>query len=212
MKFNIVLASIVTWGFLFGNVWDSFAQNNMRYGVTGGLNLSRVKTSINLTDPLWTYRVGLALEMDFSDNLSLAGELVYSRQGGSVDNVFSGKYITKFDYLAAPIIARYRPGGKNFFIQAGGRIGFLVHNNEIYTHNDSEGSLDHLRSLDAGILGGIGYRLGNHFVVDARYYHGLTTMYKKHWVLDPITLEPIFYASPKSFNRVWSLNLTFYLW
>ena len=106
MKFNIVIACIVTLGVLFGNTWDSYGQNNLRYGPTGGLNLSRVKTSINLTDPLWRYRVGFALERDFSDKLSLAGELVYSRQGGSVGNVFSGKYVTNFDYLAVPIIAR----------------------------------------------------------------------------------------------------------
>ena len=212
MKFNLKIAGLVTWCLLLGNTWDSYGQNITRYGVTGGLNLSRVKNSINLTGPLWSYRVGLALERDFSEKLSLTGELVYSRQGGSVSDVFSGKYITNFDYLAVPLIARYRPSGKNFFIQAGGRIGFLVHNKEVYTHNNSEARLDHLRSLDAGILGGIGYRLGRHFVVDARYYYGLTTMFKDHWVLDPVTLEPIFLATPKSFHRVWSLNLTVYPW
>lgn len=139
--------------------------------------------------------MGLAFEKGLSDDLSLASELVYSKQGSSIDNVSSGEYITHFDYLALPVFVRYSPGGKNVFFQAGGKFGYLVNDKEIYTYNNTESNLDHLRQWDAGVLGGIGYRIGKHVVVDARYYYGLTPLIKKHTVLDPVTLETYFLRS-----------------
>lgn len=212
MKFYKLIIGLMTLGLFIESAGDSYGQNDMRFGITGGLNASQIKTSFYLTDPLWKYRVGLAMERDLSDKFTLAGELAYSRQGGILDQKPFGKIVTNLDYLTVPIFARYRFTGKKFFIQAGAKFGFLVHDKETYTHIDSEERIGHLRRLEAGILGGIGYRVGNQVVLDARYDYGLTTMFKKYWVLAPITFEPIFYASPKEFNRLWSLNLTVYLW
>jgi hypothetical protein len=211
MKYTILLIGILSLAAFFGRTMNVYGQSDIRIGITGGSNASRIKTSTNLTDLLWSYNVGLAFEKGLSDDLSLASELVYSKQGSSIDNVSSGEYITHFDYLALPVFVRYSPGGKNVFFQAGGKFGYLVNDKEIYTYNNTESNLDHLRQWDAGVLGGIGYRIGKHVVVDARYYYGLTPLIKKHTVLDPVTLKPIFYGADRWYNRVWSLNLTVYL-
>lgn len=206
IQFIGILVLMVT-----GKTLDTYGQSISRVGITGGPNASQIKTSTNLTELLWSYNVGLAFEKGLLENLSLASELVYTRQGSSLDGVFSGKYITHFDYLALPVFIRYNPRGKDFFVMAGGKFGYLIRDKEIYTFNDSEGNLDYLRKWDAGVLGGIGYRISSNVVLDTRYYFGLAPLIKKHTVLDPVTLEPIFFGADRWFNRVWSLNLTFYL-
>lgn len=193
-----------------GMTIETYGQSDIRIGITGGPNASQIKTSTNLTDLLWSYNVGLAFEKEFKKDLSIASELVYTRQGSSLDGVFSGKYITHFDYLALPVFFRYSPGGKNAFILGGGKFGYLIYDKEKYTYNNSEGNLNHLRQWDAGLMGGIGYRMGMYVVLDARYYFGLTPLIKKHTVLDPVTFQPIFFGADRWINRVWSLNLTIY--
>lgn len=209
MKYYILSIGILVL-MVTGKTLDTYGQRISRVGITGGPNASQIKTSTNLTDLLWSYNVGLAFEKGLKKDLSIASELVYTRQGSSLDEVFSGKYITHFDYLALPVFIRYSPGGKNAFILAGAKFGYLIYDKEKYTYNNSEGNLNHLRQWDAGLLGGIGYRISRHVVLDTRYYFGLTPLIKKHTVLDPVTLEPIFFGADRWINRVWSLNLTIY--
>lgn len=209
MKYYILSIGILVL-MVTGKTLDTYGQSIIRVGITGGPNASQIKTSTNLTDLLWSYNVGLAFEKELKKDFSIASELVYTRQGSSLDGVFSGKYITHFDYLALPVFIRYRPRGKNAFILAGGKFGYLIYDKEKYTYNNSEGNLNHLRQWDAGLLGGIGYRISRHVALDTRYYFGLTPLIKKHTVLDPVTLEPIFFGADRWINRVWSLNLTIY--
>src|SRR5690554_5300320 len=165
-------------------------------------------------DLLWKYNAGFAFAKPLPGNFSLASELVYTRQGGSLEADRSGKYITEFDYISLPVLVRFRPDGKDVFVQAGGKFSYLINSERIHIGNSNTSTLDdlnHLRQWDAGAIGGVGYWLGNHVVIDARYYYGMAPLIKKHTVLDPITLEPIFYGADKLYNRVWSLNLTFYL-
>lgn len=187
----------------------SYAQNKIRIGITGGLNASQIKTSTNLTDLLWKYNGGIAFARKVIGNLSLAGELVYSGQGSKLALNQNETYITHFDYIALPVLARFRPGGKHFFIQIGGKFGYLLNGREIYTNNSSPNDLNHLRKWDAGAVGGVGYWLGEHVALDARYYYGMAGLIKKHTVTDPVTGQT-FYGTDKWNSRVWSLNLTYY--
>jgi hypothetical protein len=59
-------------------------------------------------------------------------------------------------------------------------------------------------------VGGAGSWLGKHLVVDVRYYYGMSGLIKKHSVINPATGQT-FFGADKWNNRVWSLNLTYYL-
>jgi hypothetical protein len=192
-----------------GATYTSFAQNTIRIGITGGINASQIKTSTNLTDLLWKYNGGIAFARNVIGDLSLAGELVYSRQGSKLALNQSDTYITHFNYIALPVLARFKPGGKAFFIQIGGKLGFLLNGREMYNNNNYPNDLNHLRKFDAGAVGGVGSWLGEHVALDARYYYGMAGLIKKHTVTDPVTGQT-FYGSDKWNSRVWSLNLTYY--
>lgn len=216
MKKTIKLFSILSLLTCLSTSLTAYGQDGIRLGVTGGLNASQIKTHWHLMGRLWGYNAGLAFTKPLPGNFSLAGELVYSREGSMSDRSRPGrdsKQITHFDYISLPAMLRFRPGGKALFVQAGGKFSYLVNHEMIFTNdnNTRTSQLNHLRQWDAGAVGGVGVWLGNHVTVDLRYYHGLAPLMKKHWVLDPDTSEPIFYGADRWFNRVWSLNMTIYL-
>lgn len=91
MKYYIQLIGILVL-MVSGKSMDTYGQSKIRVGITGGPNASQIKTHTNLTDLLWSYNVGLAFEKGLPGNFSLASELVYTRQGSSLNEVFSGKY------------------------------------------------------------------------------------------------------------------------
>ncbi|AEL28352.1 porin family protein [Cyclobacterium marinum] len=206
---NKVVAFIAVVLFLSAS-WDGYGQSGIRVGITGGVNAGQLKNSINLTDRIWKYNAGLAFAKPLSGNFSLASELVYSKQGSSIDGSQSNKLLTHFDYIALPVLVRLSPVGKNVFLQAGGKFGYLLKGERLNTNNSSPNDIPHLRHWDAGALAGLGYRLGSHIVLDVRYYHGLAPLIKDHWILDG-DLNPILYGADRLVHRVWSMNLTYYL-
>jgi hypothetical protein len=206
-KIQKIMCTTIASIYLFATS-TSYAQNNIRIGITGGLNASQIKTSTNLTDFLWKYNAGIAFEKNVIGNLSLAAELGYSRQGSKLALNQSSTYVTHFDYIALPILARFRPGGKQLFIQIGGKFGYLINGREMYTNNNYPNDLNHLRKWDAGAVAGVGYWLGKHLALDARYYYGMAGLIKKHPIVDPGTGQT-FYGADNWNSRVWSLNLTY---
>lgn len=191
----------------------AYGKNGIRAGVIGGPNSSQIESHWGQGARLWKYNAGLAFTRPLPGNFSLSGELVYSREGNRSRPGTDTQRFTHFDYISLPTMVRFRPSGKALFVQAGGKFSYLINHEMVYSHNHNtrRSSLNHLRQWDAGAIGGVGYWLGNHVTVDVRYYHGLTPLMKKHWVLDPDTSEPIFYGADRWVNRVWSLNMTIYL-
>jgi hypothetical protein len=186
-----------------------YGQHNIRIGITGGPSAAQIKTSTNLTNLIWKYNAGIAFTGTVIGNLSLAVELVYSRQGSRLALNQNQTYTTHFDYIALPVLARFKPNGKQLFIQTGGKLGYLVNSSDKYTNSNSPSDLSNLRKWDAGAMGGVGTWLGKHTVIDFRYYHGMAGLIKKHAIVDPITGKT-FFGADKWNHRVWSVNLTYY--
>src|SRR5690606_36852392 len=105
-------------------------------------------------DLLWKYNAGFAFAKPLPGNFSLASELVYTRQGGSLEADRSGKYITEFDYISLPVLVRFKPDGKDVFVQAGGKFSYLINSERIHIGNSNTSTLDDLNNLrqwDAGV-------------------------------------------------------------
>ena len=211
MKMKLVLATLLSMIPLL----TVHGQNKTRFGVTVGPNAGQIQTSLTLTNLLWRYNAGIALEQQFTRNFALASELIYSRQGSrfsSTNGYVSDKYISAFDYINLPVLLRFRPKGERGFIEVGGQIGHLLSANSYHTSDKDRtfSSFQHTNKIDAGLTGGVGYRLGPHVVVDARYYYGIKPLRENYTAPDPQTGIPTNYRVEKLYNRVWSLNLSYY--
>lgn len=153
---------------LFG-VGETQAQASI--GLKGGLNMS----SLNGLDPVnfdskykTGYHLGAFANIHFGKKLSIQPELIYSTQGGSIDNGLQVQDI-EMDYFNVPVMLRYS-GSAGFYLEAGPQFGFS--SGEV-DWKDLDGSM---KKSDLSICGGIGY-LGSLLPVGAglRYNYGIAT-------------------------------------
>lgn len=198
------------------------AQPGVTYKVslTGGVNAAQLRQelppllkTVN-SHLLWQYNAGIALEQRFSPHIALSYQLLYSKQGSSTPVSGSGgndKVINQFDYISLPVMLRLNRGASKFFLEVGGQGGYLLEGKGYFGSSKNQASTYHyVHRLDFGLTGGVGYKLSNHFVVDARYYYGLNPILADHTEPNPQTGIPTFYRVVKWYNRVSSLNLSYY--
>ncbi|WP_461151975.1 porin family protein [Spirosoma pulveris] len=203
---------------MFGTL-VTYGQPNITYqvGLTSGLNAALIKNNTGLQKSRWTYNVGASLEQRFSPAVALVYQLLYSRQGETVDLKYGGtgpvvghQFIT-FDYVTLPIMLRIRPKAERVFLELGGQVGRLVNNYiRITDPINQEKKFDHTHPWDAGFTGGLGYRIGQHLVIDSRYYHGLKPILADFTSVNPQTGVPMLNRQDTWYNRVYSLNCSYY--
>ena len=149
--------------------YKSFAQAGI--GLKGGLNMS----SLNGLDPAnfdsnhkTGYHFGAFVNVHLGKKLALQPELVYSTQGGSIDNGLQVQDVD-MNYFNVPVMFRYG-GSAGFYLEAGPQFGF---SSVEVDWNDLDGSL---KKSDFSMCGGIGY-LGSLLPIGAglRYNHGIST-------------------------------------
>lgn len=196
-----------------------YGQNQPTYllGITGGPNAALIQNSTGLQNIRWRYNVGVSLEQRFSPAIAVVYQLLYSRQGETVNSKYGGvgpvighQFIT-FDYVNLPIMVRFRPKGERVFLELGGQLGALVNNYIFITAPFNQGlSFDNANKLDAGFTGGLGYRFGRHIIVDTRYYYGIKPMLADFSSVNVLTGIRTFYRQDKWYNRVYLLNLSYY--
>lgn len=196
----------------------AYSQHKVTYqmGLAGGLSACQIRTPSldNSSGLLWQYNIGATLEQQFSSKFMLVYELKYAR-AGSRDKTTSQQgndvLFSKYNYLTLPILARLRSKGERAFIELGGQAGYFLGGKSYFaSKEDQANNLQNVYKLDLGLVGGIGFRLSHHFLVDARYYHGLKKIYEDISTIDPTTGSPVFYKSVPQHHRIWSLNLAYY--
>lgn len=145
-------------------------------------------------------------EKYFSTVCAIQAELDYTQLGwkedvyGSNGQPLSDTYQRDLGYVQLPLLARLAWGkekkGLMFFILLGPQLGYYLKGSEKksgqWTLND-EGNPDRpnnvyqqyglspQKSLDYGLTGGLGVEFntknGQHFMIDGRYYYGLSDIY-----------------------------------
>ncbi len=171
----------------------------VQFGVRGGLNVSResdqiittmVENSpatedINLSNDMkWRagVNVGGFVNIPESDKFDLEIGLSYSMQGYD-DKIFEidGKGEKKLDhnvtshYLTIPVAEKFYPAGNGLYLELGPQLGILLSKKATVDGGESYTPFkDDNRTLDFGILGGVGYVFSNGVFLNARYIHGLT--------------------------------------
>ncbi|RYE12479.1 MAG: PorT family protein [Sphingobacteriaceae bacterium] len=191
----------------------SQSKINYKFGLTSGVNAAQIKAS-TLSNLFWQYNAGVVLEQRFSPAIAVAYQLSYAKQGSS--SLVTGlggddKIINELTYINLPVMLRFSRESKNFFLEAGGQVGYLLDGKGYFASSKNQATpFHHTHKIDAGLTGGIGYRLGNHLTIDARYYYGLNPILADYTAPDPATGILTFYRVSKWYNRVYSLNMSYY--
>jgi Outer membrane protein beta-barrel domain len=218
MKRKQLIVWILCW-FIGPFVCSGQSTSAFRLGLIGGVNAGLIKNQAGYQSILWRYNAGITVEQRFSPAIGLIYQLIYSKQGETVNsrgyNAYTGKTTDKqvigFDYMALPVMLRVRPKGERAFLEAGGQIGYLIHKSFYLASQPNQViPIQHTQPIDVGLTGGIGYRLGKHVVVDGRYYYGMKPLRENYTAPDPQTGISTYYRVEKWYNRVWSLNLSYY--
>jgi hypothetical protein len=180
---------------LFG---DKLNSDNIEFGLDGGFNWSSI-SNLESSDRLRALNLGFYFDIRMKEQLFLStGVLVKSTVGNDELTVADlsaiapelviedGTYSQRLSYFHVPISAKYR-FKNHFYVKLGSQLGLLNNarlafeaeedKTEISKETDN---IDMYKRIDAGLLGGIGYKLkkGTGMNIGVKYYYGLTNIYK----------------------------------
>lgn len=180
-------------------------RNNLAVGFNGGYNLSSVDFSPTIKQGLQPgYTGGLTLrytsEKYFSLICAAQLELNFAQRGWNetIDDGTNNTYGRTTNYIEIPFFAHLGWGeeerGLQFFVNAGPQIGLFLNDSEHYGFTQEDpwdtnwrpnGIIEQYgkaveNRLEYGIAGGLGMELktgvGN-FIIEGRYFFGLSDMY-----------------------------------
>lgn len=179
-------------------------RSNLAVGVNGGMNMSKVDFSPSIKQKSQN---GMAFgataryicEKYFKMICGIQVELNYSQRGWN-ENIEDGTgntYSRTMNYLEVPMLAHLSFGkdeidsGMRFFLNMGPQFGFFLSESEKMSDNwdptyRPNGVVQQYGKMvenkfDYGILGGAGLELSTsvgHFLLEGRYYFGLSDFYK----------------------------------
>ena len=171
------------------------------FGINGGMTFSKISFNPGIKqDMLMQYTGGLTVRYISEKNIGLQLELNYSLRGWKertdpADSVRYANYSRSLGYLELPFMTHvYFNMGKymRVFFLAGPQVGFYL--NEKVINSELALASSELpayyntkvqRSFDYGIVGGMGleFRSGiGSFVVDGRYFYGLSDIFNNRKV------------------------------
>lgn len=194
---------------------DKLNSEGLEFGLDGGVNFSSI-SGMEQNQYATNLHLGFYFDIRLKNQWNLnTGVLVKSSQGASalsendvkelypeiVDVVDSGDYAQGLGYFNVPIMLKYK-FKNHFFAEFGGQAALLINARMNYSHSyddvelkTSYKNIDSFNRIDAGLLGGFGYKLqkGTGMNIGFKYYHGLVDISKN--------------SSLKNFNRVFYLKV-----
>lgn len=174
---------------LFG---DDLNTGKIEFGLDGGWTLSD-QSGLADSKMLSSFNLGFYFDFKLKNSWMLhtgvlvkssmgADEIpVYSLNNPELDNLYQNGYIErKMSYFNVPVLMKYTFKNR-IFVEAGPQFGLLYKASDAFKNkidgNDLSYSKDvrkEFHPLDAGLVGGIGYRIKKGFGMNLaiRYYYG----------------------------------------
>ncbi len=180
---------------------DKLNSDGLEFGLDGGVNFSQI-SGMESKQYATNIHLGFYFDIRLKNQLWFnTGVLVKSSQGASalsendvyalypeLDNFIdsAGIYSQGLGYFNVPLMLKYK-FKNHVFIEAGPQVALLINANLNYTYeydnvilNTSVGNRDSFNRIDAGLVGGFGYKLakGTGINIGAKYYYGLVDISK----------------------------------
>ena len=170
-------------------VTDAQAQESPRVGFKGGLNLSNLYVNdADDENARFGWHAGIYTQLFSSEAFAIQPEINYSTKGTGITYARAGDNSVTFDhdqrfnlnYIDIPILAVFKLG-RAAEIHAGPYWSYLVRaeikNNEGDPNNEFD-TIDrrNFDDWDYGLVGGIGFNLGESAQLGARYNYGLNNI------------------------------------
>jgi hypothetical protein len=190
---------------------DKLNSGKIEFGLDGGLSIISQPGAAGSARN--TFNLGFYFDIKMKSSWMLhTGVIVKSTMGGGeipvyalgdaqLDGLFANGHVQRtMNYFNVPVFIKYN-FKNNFFLEAGPMLGLKygakdkfiteINGDELTYEIDVK---DKFRTLDAGLAGGIGYRLmgGNGMNLGVRYYHGLVNVSKE---------------TTELFNRCWYITV-----
>lgn len=171
---------------------DKLNSGKVEFGLDGGVNYSTQSASVSTkllqsfnlgfyfdvkTKGSWMFHTGVIVK----SNMGASGLPVYSLGDPGLDAQFAGGSIDrKLNYFNVPFLMKYN-FRNHLYVEGGPQLGLMYKAFDEFTNTINGQVLtyrvnvrDQYHPLDAGLMGGIGYRLlgGNGMNITARYYYG----------------------------------------
>lgn len=184
---------------------DKLNTGKIEFGLDGGFNYATISNmDSNNYDRSWN--LGFYFDFKMKNQWYLStGVLVKSTMG--IDNLseedleflqattydIDGNYSQKISYFIVPALAKYTfdnhmfvEAGPQFALMYKAHIEFETDQNRFASDGDNlevlikQDNKDDINRIDMGLTAGVGYRLlkGLGWTIGARYYYGLTNVYK----------------------------------
>ena len=164
----------------------SQAQNQVKFGVKAGANLSNVggKDAAGASS-LIGFHGGVQANIPLVDDFSIQPELLYSAQGSKVevetsgdgDEIITTKAKVHLNYLCLPVLAQYRHSS-GLFLQTGPQLSYLL-SAKMKAAGGSMDMKDDFKKTDLSWVLGIGYAVADGKIgFNVRYNFGLTKLGK----------------------------------
>ena len=177
---------------------DKLNAPGLEFGLEGGYNWSKL-SGMESSKHLSSFNLGFYFDITMKDQLSLyTGVLVKSKMGLAhlspndleflQTDVYSeeGQYSQQISYFLVPALAKYK-FKNHIYLEAGPQFG-LMYKAWVEYRSDIDGkegrikefNKDMITRLDAGVVGGVGYRLqkGVGMTIGIKYYYGFVDVYK----------------------------------
>lgn len=146
-----------------------FSQNDMRFGINGGLTFSKFRSdeSIDKLDIGVNVMTGFLFELIVNENLSIKTNLNYERKSMIKEVRYDGPY-DDFDfktnhtygYLTLPILFQYKfDKSSNLYFNSGPFIGYLLHRQTKSSSPNKAKLISYYKKFDLGLSVGIGTKI-----------------------------------------------------
>ncbi len=159
---------------LIGMIMVTQAQQDIHFGIKGGLNISSISgKDVENPDARTSFHGGIMAEIPITEKFSFQPEFLYSSLGIKENDENAE---LKLNYLTLPLMVKYYVAD-NFSLEIGPQIGLLL-SADAKVEGEGEGDVkDLFKDFDAAINFGVGYKLDNGLNFGARYNLGLIKIF-----------------------------------
>ena len=156
--FTSPIVKIVMIGLLFCTANSVFAQSGIRFGIRGGVHGGTQWGRAIITSPSGTligFHGAIFADIPLSEDISLCPEISYVQKGFKLDS-------TEFtsNYIDVPLLLKINMGDNGLYTIIGPYITYQPTANPLAFNE---------KSLSWGGTFGLGQRIGNHLLIEARY-------------------------------------------